>query len=89
MLRRLNVPVMLGWVRAMLDWPAVEPADFRCPVLWLVGSKDRHAMASLKEYEDSLKESRIQAHILECLDHEQVFEDIDRVFPPMLAFTKT
>jgi pimeloyl-ACP methyl ester carboxylesterase len=29
MLRYMNVPVMLGWVRAMLDWPTVEPADFR------------------------------------------------------------
>ena len=50
LLRRLNVPVMLGWVRAMLDWPAIEPADFRCPTLWLVGSEDQHAMISLKEY---------------------------------------
>lgn len=33
LLQRLNVPVMLGWVRAMLDWPAIEPADFRCPTL--------------------------------------------------------
>jgi hypothetical protein len=28
-----NVPVMLAWVRAMIDWPAIEPADFRCPIL--------------------------------------------------------
>ena len=46
LLRRLSVPVVLAWVRAMLDWPAIEPADFRCPTLWLVGSEDRHAMAS-------------------------------------------
>jgi pimeloyl-ACP methyl ester carboxylesterase len=32
-LDRLNVPVMLAWVRAMLDLPAIEPADFRCPTL--------------------------------------------------------
>ena len=89
LLRRLNVPVMLGWVRAMLDWPAVEPADFRCPTLWLVGSEDRHAMASLEEYEGSLQESRVQVYKVQGLDHEQVFDEMDKVFPTMLAFTKS
>jgi pimeloyl-ACP methyl ester carboxylesterase len=88
LLQRLNVPVMLGWVRAMLDWPAVEPADFRCPTLWLVGSEDRHAMVTLREYEESLKGSRVQVHIVEGLDHNQVFDEIDWVLPTMLAFTK-
>jgi len=87
-LRRLNVPVVLAWVRAMLEWPAIEPGDFRCPTLWLAGSEDRHAMASIKEYEESVKGSRVQVHIVEGLDHEQVFAEIDRVFPTMLAFTK-
>jgi pimeloyl-ACP methyl ester carboxylesterase len=89
LLRRLNVPVMLGWVRAMLDWPAIEPADFHCPTLWLVGSEDRHAMANIKEYEQSLKGSRVHVHIVEGLDHEQAFAEIDSVFPTMLAFTKS
>jgi pimeloyl-ACP methyl ester carboxylesterase len=88
-LRHLNIPVMLGWVRAMFDWPAVEPADFRCPTLWLIGSKDQYAIASFKEYEESLKGSRVQVHFIEGLDHNQVFEEIDRVFPIMLVFTKS
>ena len=88
MLGRLNVPAMLGWVRAMLDWPAVEPADFRCPTLWLVGSDDPHAMASVREYQESLKASRVQLQIFQDLDHEGVFDEIDRVFPIMLAFTE-
>lgn len=87
-LKGFNVPAMLGWVRAMLDWGAIEPADFRCPTLWLVGSEDRHAMASVKEYEETLKGSRVQVSIVEGLSHEQVFDEIDRVLPIMLAFTK-
>jgi pimeloyl-ACP methyl ester carboxylesterase len=86
LLQRLNVPVMLGWVPAMLDWPTVTPADFRCPALWLIGSEDRHAMDSLKAYEESLKASRMQVHVVEGLDHEQTFDEIDRVFPILLAF---
>ncbi len=88
-LRRLNVPVMLGWVSAMLDWPVVRPSDFRCPVLWLVGSEDESAMASVKEYEQELKGSLVQVHVAEGADHEQVFDGIDRVFPVMLAFTRS
>jgi pimeloyl-ACP methyl ester carboxylesterase len=87
-MRRLNVPVILGWARAMLDWPSVEPGDFRCPMLWLMGSEDRYAMDSFREYEASLAGSQVQVHIVEGLDHAQVFEQIERVFPTMLAFTQ-
>ncbi len=86
LLSRLNVRVMLGWVKAMLDWPSVEPGDLRCPTLWLIGSEDPHAMASFREYEESLKGSLVQAHIVKGMDHEQVFDEVDRVFPVMLAF---
>ena len=88
-LGQFNVPVMLGWVRAMLDWPAIEPDDFRCPTLWLVGSEDQHAVSTLKEYEKSIKGSKLRVHMVEGLDHNQVFDEIDRVFPEMLAFTKS
>lgn len=87
-LQRLNVAVMLGWVRAMLDWPAVEPADLRCPTLWLVGSEDRDAMASVVQYQESLKHSSVRVRILDGLDHEQVFDEVDVVLPTMLAFTR-
>ena len=86
LLQRLNVPAMLGWVRAMLDWPAIVPTDFRCPTLWVIGSEDRLAMDSLRAYEESLKASRVQVHLVEGLDHEQTFDEIDRVFPTMLTF---
>ncbi|NIM95787.1 MAG: alpha/beta fold hydrolase [Anaerolineales bacterium] len=84
-----NVPVMLAWVRAMLDWPVTEPADFHSPTLWLVGSEDPHAMASIKEYEESLEGSKVQVHVVEGLDHNQLFDEIDKVFSIMLAFTRS
>ncbi len=88
LLQRLNIPAMLGWVRAMLDWPAVVPADFRCPTLWVIGSEDHLALDSLKAYEESLKTSRMRVHVVEGVDHEQVFVEIDRIYPAMLAFTQ-
>ena len=87
-LHSFKVPAMLGWGRAMLEWPAVKPADFLCPALWLIGSEDLSAMESLKEFEASLVGSKVQAQVLEGLNHEQVFDDIDRVFPTLLAFTR-
>jgi pimeloyl-ACP methyl ester carboxylesterase len=82
-----NVPAMLGWAPAMLNWPPVEPSDFHCPVLWLVGSEDSGAMTSVRKYEPSLKDSSVQLHIMDGLNHFQVFEEIDKVFATMLAFT--
>lgn len=87
-LDRFNVPVVLAWVKAMIDWPAIEPADFRCPTLWLAGSEDGPAMASIREYEKSLRGSMVQVHIVKGLDHNQLFDDIEAVLPTMVAFTK-
>jgi pimeloyl-ACP methyl ester carboxylesterase len=87
LLRHFHVPAMLGWVKAMLDWPSIEPADFRCPTLWLIGSEDPHAMVTMEEFKGSLEGTWFQVHIVEGLDHNQVFDDVDRVFPTMHAFT--
>lgn len=39
-------------------------------------------------YEASLPQSNIQAYIAAGLDHEAVFDEVDEVFPLMLAFTE-
>lgn len=87
LLHQTNIPAMMAWGRAMIGWPAIEPADFLCPTLWLVGSEDRWAMVGVRKYEPSLKTSKVQLHIVEGLNHGQVFDEIDRVFPAILAFT--
>lgn len=88
-LNRLHVPSMLGWVQAMLDWPAVTPGDFCCPTLWLVGTEDRHAMDSVREYQAALQRSTVRVHVADGLDHDRAFDEIDQVFPTMLAFTQS
>jgi len=88
-LQSFNIPMMMAWGGAMVDWPFIVPADFRCPTLWLVGSEDQPAMDSVSEYEQSLKGSNVQHHIVDGLNHEQTFEEIDKVFDPMLAFTQS
>jgi len=88
LLLHFHVPAMLGWGTAMLDWPAVEPADFPCPALWLIGSEDEPAMISLKQFQPRLAGSQLQAQVMDGLDHGQVFDEIERVFPTLLAFSQ-
>ena len=64
LLSRFDVPVMLAWVRAMLDWPAIVPADLLCPTLWMVGSEDRGAMASVSEYRQAIEGSSVQVDVI-------------------------
>jgi pimeloyl-ACP methyl ester carboxylesterase len=84
-----HVHAMIAWGKAMIHWPAIEPADFLCPTLWLVGLEDTWAMASVRNYEQALKGSKIQCHIIEGLNHGNVFREIDKVFATMLAFTQS
>jgi pimeloyl-ACP methyl ester carboxylesterase len=83
-----NVSAMIAWGQAMLHWTAVEPDDFHCPVLWLVGSEDNVAMTTVREYQQCLPSTKVKLHIIDGLDHGQVFDEIDRVFAAMLAFSQ-
>jgi hypothetical protein len=78
-----------AWITAMLSYPDVEPADMRCPTLWLVGSNNPGAMESVAQYRDKLAGTRVTVDIVEGLNHPQELEMIDRVFPRELAFTRT
>lgn len=89
LLAHKNVPAMMAWGQAMLDWPAVEPAEILCPALWLVGSEDTVAMITVRQYQRSLNASKVQLHIVEGLNHGQIFGNIDRVLATMLAFTRS
>lgn len=89
-LANMDVPVTLAWLMAMLDWGMNEPDDLLCPALWLSGSENEGTVASMKAYEEKTAVSpKVQIHIIDGLDHVQEFEEIDRVFPIMLAFTQS
>ncbi len=83
-----NVSAMMAWGQAMLHWSAVEPRHFHCPVLWLVGSEDQVAMTTVREFQQFLPDTEVKLHIIEGLDHGKVFNEIDKVFAPMLAFSQ-
>ena len=81
-----NIAVDVAWLSAMLDWRAIEPTDLRCQTLWLVGSKNEMTMASIREYDEKLKMSKVRVETIEGLNHGEEFAQIDRILPLMLAF---
>lgn len=82
------VPLTLAWLGAMLDYPPLEPSDLKCPTLWLVGSLNEGAMASVRAYEGKLEGTNVTPLVVEGLDHMQELTDIDRVFEQEAAFTR-
>ena len=78
----------VAWLIGMLDWPVNEPRDLRCPTLWLVGSNNPFAMASVDHYRAALTDSQVRVQIVDRLNHEQEFSQIERVLPAMRSFTE-
>ena len=83
------LPAVLAWSTAMLDWGTVTPADLHCPTLWLIGSENDKAMESLKDYEGQIHGSQIQVRIIEGMNHEQEFDNIEQVLPVILDFVRS
>ena len=60
----------------------------RCPTLWVVGTKNEAAHASAKQYQAKLATTKVTLAIVDGLDHPGEFEQIDRVFPREVEFTR-
>lgn len=82
------VPSILAMSTAMLNWPAVEPIDIRCPALWLFGSENKIALDSYKQYTGPLTGTGFQVQILEGLSHSEEIEAVDQVIAAISAFTR-
>lgn len=84
-----QVPLRLAWLKAMLDYPKVEPEDMKCPTLWLVGTLNETAMAGVGACRDRLGGTRVTLATMEGLNHPQELERIDRTLPLALEFTRS
>jgi hypothetical protein len=70
----------------MRRWPSIEAADLKCATLLLSGTRNRSAMAWLKENEGCLEAAGVQVEIVEGLTHQQEFSQIERVYPVVRGF---
>ena len=78
--------VALAWLGALLEWPPVEPADMRCPTLWVVGTANAGAMEGVRRYEGRLDRTRVSVDLVEGLSHVEELEKVERVLPELLRF---
>jgi len=83
------LPSVLAWSTAMLDWGTVTPTEFLCPTIWLIGTENDKALESYREHEAEIPGSKVQVHILEGLNHEQEFNNIEQVLPIILEFLRS
>jgi pimeloyl-ACP methyl ester carboxylesterase len=83
------LPAVMAWSTAMLDWGTVTPNDLLCPALWLIGSENKNAMDSYRNYQEELQGSKVQVRILEGMTHEQEFDEIEKVLPVILEFVRS
>ena len=80
------IPVTFAWLSAMLDWPVVEPAELRCPTLWLVGTANENAMPSVKEYSEALGHTKVVLQLVLGVSHERELLEVEEVLPSMVKF---
>ena len=71
---------------ALLDYPPVEPADFKAPTLWVVGAADDSLAANVKEYEGKLKGSMVTLKLLPSASYSDCFIKSDVVMPEVVPF---
>jgi pimeloyl-ACP methyl ester carboxylesterase len=83
---KAHIPVFAACFRAMRDWPRVEPADLKCPTMLLVGTKNKNVMNYVQSERSNLDSNGVQVEVVNGLNHQQEFTQVDRVFPPVSAF---
>ena len=83
-----QVRTMLAWLRALLDWPDIEPADMQCPTLWLVGTANSSAMRGVKSYQGNLSDTHVQVALVDGLTHSEELERVDLILPELLRFSE-
>lgn len=83
-----GVKLSVAWQSALLEYPAMEPAEFKVPTLWVVATGDTDAMASVKAYEGKLTGSNVTVALIDGPSHSETLQRIDLTFDKLVEFTK-
>jgi pimeloyl-ACP methyl ester carboxylesterase len=84
-----QLPIWLPCFQAMRDWPSIEPSDIHCPTMLLAGTKNKSTMDWVKAHRGVLDSARTRVELVEGLNHNQEFTEINRVFPIVSSFLKS
>jgi pimeloyl-ACP methyl ester carboxylesterase len=83
-----GVKLAVAWQSALLEYPAMDPAQFTVPTLWLVATGDTDAMASVKTYEGKLAGTKVTLALVDGPSHSETLQRIDLTFDKLVEHTK-
>jgi pimeloyl-ACP methyl ester carboxylesterase len=83
-----GVKLTVAWQSALLEYPAMDPAEFNVPTLWVVATGDTDAMASVKAYEGKLTGTNVTLALIDGPSHSETLQRIDLTFDKLVDFTK-
>jgi pimeloyl-ACP methyl ester carboxylesterase len=83
-----GIKLAVAWQTALLQYPAMEPAEFKVPTLWMVATGDTDAMASVKSYEGKLAGTKVTLATIDGPSHSETLQRIDLTFDKLVDFTK-
>jgi pimeloyl-ACP methyl ester carboxylesterase len=81
-----QIPELLACFKGMREWPTIALNELRCPVMLLIGTKNKNAMNWLDAHRQQLVEARIRVETVAGLTHLREFSQVDRVFPVISQF---
>ena len=70
---------------ALMDYPALEPAEIKAPTLWVMGADDS-AMDNVKQYEGKLSGTRVTLKVLPSVNYSDSFIKMDQVMSEVEPF---
>ncbi|MCJ7661170.1 MAG: alpha/beta hydrolase [Anaerolineales bacterium] len=83
---KAHIPVFAACFQAMRACPSIQPIDLKCPAILLVGSRNKNLMKYVQSEQSALDAAGIQMEIINGLNHQQEFSQIDQVFPVVSTF---
>lgn len=84
-----QLPIWLPCFQAMRDWPSIEPSDIHCPTMLVVGTKNTDTMDWVEAHRGALDNAGTRVELVEGLNHNQEFTQINRVFSIVSSFLKS
>lgn len=83
-----GVKLAVAWQGALLEYPPMGPEQFNVPTLWLVGTGDTEAMASVKALEGKLAGTNVTLALVDGPTHSETLQRIDLTFDQLVEHVK-
>lgn len=83
-----GVKLAVAWQSALVNYPALEPAEVKVPTLWAVATGDAEAMASVKANDGKLTGTRVTLMLIDGPSHSETLRRHDLWLDKAIEFTK-